>query len=74
MIVNGRIIYSRAGWIRGQHAGTCCLCGKPYQPGDKVIRVAAHHHGGNWAATCCAAAAEERSGYWHYRPNAPKES
>lgn len=74
MMVNGKVVYSRAGWVTAQFDSTCCLCGSPVVEGAKVIRVAAHVNGGNWAGTCCAAEAEELSGFWEFRPNAPRES
>lgn len=74
MIVNGRVIYSLAGWIECRLPGACFLCGKPFDAGAKVIRVGAQSVGGKWASNCCAARAEELSGHWLLRPNAPKES
>lgn len=74
MMVNGRIVYSQAGWIAAGLPGVCTLCSAPFDAGARIIRVAAHIAGGNWASTCCAAAAEDRSGHWELRPNAPRES
>ncbi len=74
MIVNGRVIYSLAGWINAQYAGSCALCGAPFDPGARILRVNARGVGSQYAGTCCAAAAEEASGHWHFRPNAPRES
>lgn len=74
MLIDGRIVYSRAGWIEAALPGTCALCGADVPAGARIIRVAAHTHGGNWASTCCAARAEDLSGHWLLRPNAPRES
>lgn len=74
MMLNGRVVYSTAGWIEGRIAGACWLCGKPFDVGAKVIRVGAQSVAGKWASTCCAARAEDLSGHWLLRPNAPRES
>ena len=75
MMVTGRIVYSRAGWIEAGLPGACGLCGQPFEVGARIIRVAAHIvAASNWAGTCCAAEAEHLSGHWELRPNAPRVS
>ena len=74
VIVNGKVVYSKVGWIAAAHPGSCGLCGANIDVGADIIRVSAHHLGGNWASTCCAARAEEASGYWERFPNAPRRS
>ena len=74
VIVNGKVVYSKVGWIAAAHPGACALCGANFDVGADIIRVSAHDFGGNWASTCCAASAEEASGYWERFPNAPRKS
>lgn len=74
VLVNGKVVYSMAGWIVATHPGACGLCGADFQAGAEIVRVSAHVSGGNWASTCCAAKAEEMSGYWERFPNAPRRS
>jgi hypothetical protein len=54
VIVNGRIVYGKPGWITAQYPGSCAICGDVCDEGAKVIRVWAKSSGGNWAAECCA--------------------
>jgi hypothetical protein len=74
VIVNGKVVYSKAGWILAAHPGACSLCGAEFDVGTDIIRVSAHKSGGNWASTCCAETAEEMSGYWELFPIAPRRS
>lgn len=74
MIVNGRIIYSRVGWIDAQYTGACALCGDLFDAGARILRVNARTVGSQYASTCCAADAEDASGHWELRPNSPRES
>jgi hypothetical protein len=63
VIVDGRVVYGRAGWVRAQYDDTrCALCGEPIAAGADIIRVSAHVRGGNWAGRCCEVAAVFRSG------------
>lgn len=74
VIVNGKVVYSRAGWILARAGGACALCGSRFSEGDQIVRVAAHVAGQNWAAACCATLAEDLSGYWDLHPQAPRLS
>lgn len=62
VIANGRIVYSRAGWVTAQHSGYCALCGGPLHQGDRIIRVNASTVGSQWAGQCCEHNAEVESG------------
>jgi hypothetical protein len=63
VIVNGRVVYGKAGWITSQYPGSCAICGDAFDEGAKVIRVSAKPSGGNWAAECCARDAVILSGH-----------
>lgn len=74
VIVNGKAVYSKVGWIAAAQPGACALCGVNFDVGADIIRVSAHAYGANWASTCCAASAEKASGYRERFPNAPRKS